>query len=252
MTLNQADKKFNNYVINSGLFHSYYLGFEEEEEERQIAERKKELSELFSAAQTVSISFTHHGGLPSWISPCSGDLFEVDATDAIREFDDYDYSWAHIFFLWLEKYVLDISTDVGNYGFIFAGYQNKFCKYISNDDLWKIEQGFISEDDGDYYENVLNFRLPKLYGKMKQKLKQALVMNFTLLTGMLKDAGYYIPVKIVDSFCSMERDSIFFEKKKNYMQCNDIKSLNSAVSLYEKGLLTDTEFAKLKRKILEK
>lgn len=47
MTLNQADKKFNNDVINSGSFHSYCLGFEEEGEERQIAEKKKSCLNYF-------------------------------------------------------------------------------------------------------------------------------------------------------------------------------------------------------------
>lgn len=202
-------------------------------------------------------------------------MFEEDVTDVIREFDDYDYSWSHIFFLWVEKYILDISTDAGLSGFIFAGYQNKFCKYISDDDLRKIKQGYISEDDEDYYENVLNFKLPKLYGKMKQNLKQALVMNITLLTGMLKDAGYCIPMKIVDSFCSMERDSIFFEKKrnlKNVSRANNpekcigieknklvqrieleerrVNLLKEYKNLYDNGIISESEYQQKRKELL--
>lgn len=59
-------------------------------------------------------------------------------------------------------------------------------------------------------------------------------------------------MKIIDSFCSMERDCIYFQKNRgnHYVRDNDLDSLSKAAALYEKGLLSDREFKQLKRKLL--
>ena len=236
--------------MNEGFFNFLFLGFLKDDID-SIRKRKEELRELFTDANTITILLYHMGGMPGWYSLSEGGVFDKLTTD-ISNFDDYDYSSYHILFKWIEKFILEISTDIGSAEILVGAYSGSFMKYICEYDYRQLMSCPINTENDELYENILNFRMPSLYGKMKQNLKQALAMNVTLLTGMLKDAGYYIPVKIVDSFCSMERDSIFFQKKhrNHYVRDSDIESLSKAASLYEKGLLSEQEFKQLKRKLL--
>lgn len=230
-------KQKNNRLIKIGDF------MEIVEHEPQV-EFIKSVKSFISKSQTVTIELSHRGGIPSFM-PLS-ECIQEDSESSFYDESDDSY-WFCTFFKWIEKFSLVLTNDSGeDFSFMVGTYINWHLIYLD----YIPSHASASDEDSDFYDLDIRFQLPKLYGKCKTELFSSVTKNMAVLVGILKRIGLWIPFDKVDEFCSGKRNQLFFSKKRVKNNVPSI-TLSEAKKLLDEGALTQQEFEKIKRRILE-
>lgn len=201
-------------------------------------ERMEAFSYVIQNASTIIIENDNCEGIPGWA--------DLNSEDQFDQFANEDSLYGY-YIGYKKLFGLRVSNNKGdNVWFPYAQYLNG--QIIVDYKLPPTSE--YSPHENLFKDFEVDFRLPKLYGNSKIEVCKALNQNMTIVIGLLKKKGFWIPFGIVDEFCTGERTHIFFNKKRTEKKTPPI-SLSEAKKLLDEGALTQKEFETIKRRILE-